>query len=147
MTRLPIKVALPDEEDDIDLTPMIDCVFLLVLFFMVTSSFIDEAKAFEVRLPTADTATTIPRDAADSISIGVDGKLALRLAAGEQEIEGPEALLEALRNRAEKDRSRPVIIRCDARCEYQQFVRVKNVLKLAGVQTIFEEVEVRRERK
>ena len=45
--------------------------------------------------------------------------------------------------RDEASRQRPVIIRCDARCEYQQFIQVKNVLKLAGIETIFEEVEVR----
>lgn len=130
------------EEDDIDITPMIDCVFLLVLFFMVTSSFIEEAKVFKIVLPKADHPITVARDQADSISVTVDGEYFFRDASGEAKIDNLEVLVEKLRERGEAQKSRPVIIRCDARCEYRQFVEVKNALKLAGVETFFEEVEV-----
>ena len=58
----------------------------------------------------------------------------------EEEIADLGILVERLQQAGQR---RPVIIRCDARCEYRQFVEVKNALRQAGVETIFEEVEVR----
>lgn len=134
------------EAQDIDITPMIDCVFLLVLFFMVTSSFIEEAKVFKTILPKADKPTTIAREDADSITVTVEGEYYFRDASGEQKMENLEILLRKLERREGPEKQRPVILRCDARCEYRQFMEVKNVLKLAGVETIFEEVQVRHEK-
>lgn len=138
-----LRLAMPEEDDEIDITPMIDCVFLLVLFFMVTSSFIEEAQAFKITLPRADESVTIARDKIDAVSVTLAGEYYFRDASGEQKLDSLEVLLQRLRQRRPEDKERPVLIRCDARCEYQQFVQVKNVLKLAGVAIIFEEVEVR----
>jgi biopolymer transport protein ExbD len=135
-----IRLAQVEEDDQLDITPMIDVIFLLVLFFMVTSTFIEEAKVFKMLLPRADNPTTVAREDADSISLTVEGQLFFRQgSAKEKEIKDLAALVEQLRT---QDRTRPVIIRCDARCEYRQFVEVKNALRLAGVEIIFEEVEV-----
>ncbi len=144
-----MKLQMPqtEDDDDIDLTPLIDCVFLLVLFFMVTSSFIDEAKAFKITLPHADSAITVARESADTISISATGKIHVRSGTEEKEIEDLDELRRKLRPADRAGPQRPVIIRCDARCEYQRFIQVKNVLKLAGVETVFEEVEVRNEKK
>ena len=113
---------------------------LLVLFFMVTSTFIEEAKVFQMILPQADSPTTVARDQADSVSLTIDGKYFFRRGTEkEAEVADLGVLLEELRS----GERRPVIIRCDARCEYRQFVEIKNALRQAGVETIFEEVEVR----
>lgn len=44
---------LESEGDQPDLTPMIDCVFLLLLFFVVTAVFAEESNLFKVELPKA----------------------------------------------------------------------------------------------
>jgi biopolymer transport protein ExbD len=144
-----MKLRLPaaEEDDEIDITPMIDCVFLLVLFFMVTSSFIEEAQAFKVTLPQAEQSETIAREKVDSVTLTIDGKYFFRSGGREQkEIDNLDALVKQLQERDAESRDRPVIIRCDARCEYQKFIQVKNALKLAGVKIIFEEVEVRHDK-
>lgn len=41
------------ENDRADLTPLIDCVFLLLLFFVVTAVFVEESNLFRVELPKA----------------------------------------------------------------------------------------------
>jgi biopolymer transport protein ExbD len=46
-----------EEESSIDLTPMLDVVFIMLIFFIVTSVFIKEA-GIEVNRPDATTATT-----------------------------------------------------------------------------------------
>lgn len=49
------KQKAPDEEAQIDLTPMLDVVFIMLIFFIVTASFIKEA-GVEVNRPEASTA-------------------------------------------------------------------------------------------
>jgi biopolymer transport protein ExbD len=131
------------ESDDIDITPLIDVIFLLVLFFMLTTTFIEEAKVFQIVLPKADTPSIVSRDDTDSVSLTVNDEIYFRSATGDDEkIDNLELLVVKLSEREGSARKRPVIIRCDARCTYQQFVTVKNALKLAGVETIFEEVNL-----
>ncbi len=135
-----LHLAQVEEDDQLDITPMIDVIFLLVLFFMVTSTFIEEAKVFKMILPRAETPTTVAREDADSISLTVDGQLFFRQgSAKEEEIPDLSSLVERLQTQGSP---RPVIVRCDARCEYRRFVEIKNALRQAGVETVFEEVEV-----
>lgn len=138
-----LQIEHPQEEEQIDITPMIDCIFLLVPFFMVTSTFIEEPKVYRIVLPQADKPATISRDEADCITVTVAGEYFYRETTVEAKLDSLEALLQKLKAKKEQGQSRPVIIRCDARAEYEQFMEVKNVLKLAGVETIFEEVVVR----
>lgn len=60
---------LVDEEEDsqIDLTPMLDVVFIMLIFFIVTSTFVKEA-GVDVTRPEAE--TSVPTDAS-SIQIGI----------------------------------------------------------------------------
>ncbi len=56
-----------DDESQIDLTPMLDVVFIMLIFFIVTSTFVKEA-GVDVTRPDAETA--VPTDAS-SIQIGI----------------------------------------------------------------------------
>jgi biopolymer transport protein ExbD len=53
----------PEDEAQIDLTPMLDVVFIMLIFFIVTASFIKEA-GVEVNRPEASTA-----DPAENVNI------------------------------------------------------------------------------
>lgn len=142
-----LNIPAPDEDDEIDMTPMIDCVFLLVLFFMVTSSFIEEAQGFKVTLPHAAKAVTINRENTDCIHVSQDGRYIYQAAGSkEEEIADLRVLLKKLEKLDPEKKKKPFIIRCDHRCEYQMFVQAKNVLIRAGIETIFEEVEVRHDK-
>ena len=50
-----VLAAQPQEESEIDLTPMLDVVFIMLIFFIVTASFIKEA-GIEINRPEASTA-------------------------------------------------------------------------------------------
>jgi biopolymer transport protein ExbD len=56
MRRNANRNAGADEGSEIDLTPMLDVVFIMLIFFIVTASFIKEA-GIEVNRPEASTAT------------------------------------------------------------------------------------------
>ena len=61
------KHSSPDEETEINITPMLDIVFIMLIFFIVTTSFVKET-GIEPRRPEAQTAAARPRG---NILIGV----------------------------------------------------------------------------
>lgn len=66
----------PEQTDDLpDLTPMIDVVFLLIVFFMVVGKMISDEK-IEIKIPDAE-ASKVPEDAGsrDTITLTADGSL------------------------------------------------------------------------
>ena len=67
MRRSPISSAVAEEED-INLTPMLDVVFILLIFFIVTANFIKEP-GLEDNRPDAET-SNIQENAAILIAIG-----------------------------------------------------------------------------
>ena len=58
MRKSPISSAVAEEED-INLTPMLDVVFILLIFFIVTANFIKEP-GLEVNRPDAETSNIQP---------------------------------------------------------------------------------------
>lgn len=63
-----------DSDTEVDMTPMIDCVFLLLIFFVVTASF-QMQKALEVpppEQPSESPQPDLPEDDADKITVRID---------------------------------------------------------------------------
>ena len=58
----------PEEESDINITPMLDIVFIMLIFFIVTTSFVKET-GIDPKRPVAETSAAKPRG---NILIGVD---------------------------------------------------------------------------
>ena len=57
MRRNAITSAAQEESDEINLTPMLDVVFIMLIFFIVTANFIKEP-GLEINRPDSDTAET-----------------------------------------------------------------------------------------
>jgi len=71
-----MKIFIPEGgDDDVDLTPMIDIVFLLIVFFMTVASLLT-AEKIPVKIPVAEN-SKIPKDAGSRqlITIKSDGEL------------------------------------------------------------------------
>ena len=142
-----LKIAQTESQEGVDITSMIDVVFLLVIFFMVTSTFIEEAKVYKIELPRAKKPETVSRDDTHMLSVTGDGKIFLKIDAKEEEYETFEqvvAKLKEFKDKQEDQKLLPVILRVDTHCEYSVYVQAKNALRLAGAERIFEEVEVKR---
>jgi len=70
MRRLFANVTPQDEEDEINLTPMLDVVFIMLIFFIVTASFVKE-KGIDVNRPDNDETVVVDPDKAN-ILIKID---------------------------------------------------------------------------
>ena len=60
-----------DDEPQIDLTPLIDCLFMLIIFFVVTMSF--SKPVLEIILPESETAEVKRADRQISVNVRPDG--------------------------------------------------------------------------
>lgn len=108
----------------LDLAPLIDCVFQLLIFFMLSSTFANPA--LKLALPRA---TSAERPDSDQIvvSIGSDGKIFVN--ADEVALEN---LKTALQNRLAKVERKQVNFKGDRAMRYDLFVRVMDIAKQAG---------------
>ncbi len=129
MARHRPKVSFISEET-VDLTPLIDCVFMLLIFFMVTTVFI-HARGLDVDLPRASQATEQQEKKDINIIIEQDGRI---------EIGGEVVLAGELRARIEQamveNRNDNVIIQGDRGAAQSRVVEVVDAAKGAGVKGI-----------
>ena len=73
MRRNAISTAVQEEESEINITPMLDVVFIMLIFFIVTANFIKEP-GLEINRPDSDTAET-QENAATLIAVGPTGEV------------------------------------------------------------------------
>jgi len=122
------------EEPDLNLTSLIDVVLLLLIFFMVSTTFVDEAR-IKIRLPqTSD--KTAPTPAADpiEITVGVSGEY---LVNGRALLNtSPATLSAAVVKIAGDKRDSAITIRADARATHQSVVTAMDVVGRLGFRAI-----------
>ena len=73
MRRNAISSAVQEEEAEINMTPMLDVVFIMLIFFIVTANFIKEP-GLEINRPDSETAE-VTENAAILIAIGSAGEI------------------------------------------------------------------------
>jgi len=119
----------PRDEPEINLTSLIDVVLLLLVFFMVSTSFL---KATEIRLqlPQADAMPRVEPPVEIEIMVS---------AAGDYFVDGqelvnrrPETLQRALEQVAGEQRELPVTIRADGRASHQSVVTAMDTVGRLG---------------
>jgi biopolymer transport protein ExbD len=130
-----VKFASRRREDaGVDLTPLIDVVFLLLIFFMVSTTFIRETQ-LKIDLPEAGGELLAVDDEVIEISIDRRGDYSVnqRLLVNRE----LETLLRALREvGAPADPSRRVIITADANSSHQSVVRAMDAAGRVGLSRI-----------
>jgi len=117
------------EEPDVNLTPMIDVVFLLLLFFMVSTSFIRES-SLKVDLPQATGQALPEQDLAVDIIINADGQFIIN----EVTLDSPslEQLSAHLKQAVGENEDPHIIISADANAEYQNIVTAMDISQQLG---------------
>lgn len=120
-----------DEEGEpgIDMSPMMDCIFILLIFFIVTTTFVEET-GVEVDKPQAASAVNLEKTS-----------ILIALTAGGQVVYGGQdislgGVQSLVRRTLAKDPAVPVIIQADAAAPSGQLVRVIDEAKLGGAQKV-----------
>ncbi len=121
------------EEPEINLTSLIDVVFLLLIFFMVSTTFEREA-LLRLDLPEASTAVSDPDPNLVEVVIVADGRLFI----AEQQLADDRlttlraGLQEAFRDRPEAT----LVVRADAEAPHRLVVRVLDAAAAEGLRRV-----------
>ncbi len=124
------RFFIDDEEDSpIDLTPMLDVVFIMLIFFIVTSTFVKES-GVDVTRPNAETA--VPTDAS-SIQVGIAANNQIWIEKRQIDKRAVRANIE--RGLAESPGAAVIII-ADALSNTETLIDVLDQARLAGATSV-----------
>jgi biopolymer transport protein ExbD len=115
-----------EEEATIDMTPMLDVVFIMLIFFIVTASFVKEA-GIDVNRPEA--ATAVKKDRAN-ILIAITDKGEIWINKRRIDVRAVQANIERLH--AENPQG-TVVIQADKKATTDTLIKVMDASRAAGV--------------
>ncbi len=118
-----------NQERRMNLTPLIDVVFLLLIFFMVTTTFQKQAR-LKLELPEATPKAQQAENERVVITVTADGKVFVNN--NQVHDNRRETLTNALLLVVKDRRDMPVVIRADANAAHKNVVRVIDVLTRLG---------------
>lgn len=112
---------------DLMIIPMIDIMFFLLVFFMISTMYMVDLKTIPVRLPTAanssvDTRTTF------SVSIKKDGTIWL----GDKQTDARTLAMQALMEQ-KNNPNFAIVLRADKDADYGEVIAVLDLLRGAGI--------------
>ena len=122
-----------DDEPEINLVPLIDVILILIIFFVVTTTF-DSRSMLRLELPRATGEPATDSAAALSVLVNADGRYFI----DEREVlrDDIESLKATLAEVAGDDRDRPVLLRADARTPHQAVVTAYDALGQLGFRRV-----------
>jgi biopolymer transport protein ExbD len=128
---MPLKTHL-DDEPTLNLTAMLDVMFLLIIFFMLGTRFIDEERKIGLHVPeVVDRGTLTAAPARREVNIYRDGTITIDKATVTL-----DELVVRLREARRQYSDLGVLVRGDAKGEFQPVANVLNACKQAGVQDL-----------
>lgn len=117
------------EDSNLDLTPMMDIVFIMLIFFIVTTSFVKET-GVDINRPNAETAE---RDEKGNILVGITANNEIWIDKRRVDLEAVRANIERLKIEYPEG---SVIIQADKESRSGLLVEAMDQIRLAGVQNI-----------
>jgi len=118
-----------EEDNEINLTPMLDVVFIMLIFFIVTASFIKEA-GIDVIRPEATTADK-QEDAAILIAISANDEIWI-----DRRQTDPRALRAAIERLHSENPKGSIVIQADEASTNEMLVIVMQAAKQVGVANV-----------
>lgn len=119
-----------EEEVGISLTSLIDVIFLLLIFFMVTTTIIDPSRRLDIQLPQAKAASAETKLLPVTIEINQHGDIV---------VNGEKTGLDALEARLKElggEGKTTALVRADRRLDYGRVVAVLGICRASGFQDI-----------
>ena len=124
------KHSSVEDEAQIDMTPMLDIVFIMLIFFIVTTSFI-KPSGLDYEKPEASTAPSQP---SSNIFIGVSKTGVIKMENRNVDIERVTANVERM---LAETPDAAVMIEADKAAEHGIVVKILDSVKKAGVDKVF----------
>lgn len=123
------RTAIPDEEPELNLIPLIDVLLMTLIFLVVTTSFSNEAR-LSIRLPEASVEV---KENLPSLRVTIDAKGQIFI--GEQQLLNatPEVLRTALTRAAGKNKDPLVVLHADAQTPHEAVIRVMDAARRLGL--------------
>ena len=118
-----------DDSTEINLSPMIDCIFILLIFFIVTTVFVEE-QGLQVAKPDAAAATSQEDSENVALEITADNKIVMdgkEIGVGEVAVRVKAAM---------EDPTTPVVIRAHENADHGTFVGVWDAARRAGAEAL-----------
>ncbi len=128
---MPLK-TLPLEEPSINLTSMLDVVLNLIIFFMISTQFIQEERQYDVKLPTVANAAALSGQP-DEIVVNVSSTGGFQVKGNPLSRSELELLLKAAR---EKFPGQAVVVRADGEGKYQPVMDVLSTCRQVGIRNV-----------
>lgn len=119
-----------EEETKIDITPMLDVVFIMLIFFIVTASFIKESGA-KVTKPDAENAIKKPKA---TVLLAIDEKNQVWL---DRRVIDPRAIKANINRLRAENPNGEVIVQADVESNAETVLKVVDELKEAGIPVPF----------
>ncbi|MEM1070617.1 MAG: biopolymer transporter ExbD [Planctomycetota bacterium] len=124
------KIKRSTVASTLSLTPLIDVVFLLLIFFLVTSEFEEEERRLDIVLPSATSASPMisrPRE----IIVDIDQQGSFYLNGQQTDLQELESLLAVAVTKNPNNQS--VVIRADRATAFQPVVSAMDVCNRTGI--------------
>ncbi len=118
-----------EAEAGVDISPLIDCVFILLIFFIVTTTFVEET-GVEVDKPQAASAVSLEKTSI-LIALTANGDVVY----GGDNI-GVRGVRGVVTRMLQKEPDTPVIVQADAAAQSGLLVRIIDEAKLAGAKKV-----------
>lgn len=120
-----------ERDDVINMMPLVDVVFLLLIFFLAATTFAREEVELDLRLPEARSGESGLPDQKLIINVFADGRLV---------VDGREVTLEALRQKltaaARRNRDQSVLVRGDRDAQFGVGIAVLDACRLAKIKKV-----------
>ena len=126
------KKRLTDQQAGFQMAPMIDIMFLLLIFFMAATIYAQWERKIGITVPTADSAVRGARQAGEIIiNVDADGEIVVNNVT--MTLQRLESLLAQV---AETYRDQPVIIRADAKTDHENVIAVLDICAKVDIRNV-----------
>jgi biopolymer transport protein ExbD len=134
---MPLKTSAP-EEPTLNLTPMIDVILTLVLFFMVAAKFTEAEKSIDLKVPTVSNQGALSQAPEPKVvNVMPDGRILLGTATV-----SVDDLAEQLAAAKSKYHKQAVLVRGDRGATHGRMTEIYDACRRAGISEVAISVKV-----
>lgn len=123
----------PEDNFTLELTPLIDVVFLLLIFFMVSTVFVEFNRRMDLNLPASN--SSILDERSESLEIEMTADKQIFLNGSKITMADLEFSITSAESAGEK-KGKSALIRADKNLPYGDVIKVMGILQSAGIPDI-----------